>query len=705
MLDQDYNVKLLNQPVDIEKEFASLENVYYLADAVSEFSAGEQQGVIHCKRYGRKGRLAFNDGRLPFEETDAWEFPPHYGTGKKLPFRVDMISDSVIRIRIQGNPLKSFQEKEDSLILAKQVIPCNTWEMKETDDEIVYIWPNGRLEVEYHPFHITLKDRNGKILLQTNHRKDSFSLMNCDPFPFGAVERIRDMRSHLAASFKLFPDEKLFGCGESFTALDKRGQKLVLYTKDPHGVQTPNMYKPIPFYMSSRGYGIFYHTSAPVTFDLGHTYDGAQVAYLGEDMLEMYVMMGSPKEILYSYTELTGRAHMVPKWSFGLWMSRITYSSQEEVETVAERLMQEKIPCSVIHIDTGWFEENWKCDFRFSDTRFPDTKGMFERLRDKGLHVSLWQYPYLTPENPYYEEAVTKGYCVKGMDGGLPAKDVVIDFSNPDAVIWYQNLLKPLLEEGADCIKADFGEAAPFQGIYASGKSGFYEHNLYPLRYNMAVSEAVGAVKEEPIIWARSAWAGSQRYPVHWGGDSENTLSAMKATLRGALSLGLCGFTFYSHDIGGFVKQSPKEVYRRWLPFGMLTSHARCHGAPPKEPWEYGEDFTQYFREVLQFRQELLPYIYEQAQKSCENGYPMMRPLFFECPEDPGAWVVDDEYFFGEQLLAAPLFGEEEERDLYLPEGTYTDYFNGKEYEGGRWYHMKAGRLPILVLWRKTDGE
>ena len=703
MLDQDYNVRLLNQPVDIEKEFASYENVYSLAENIQEFSAEDQNGVIHCIRCQRKQRSAFNDGRLPFEETGAWEFPPHYGVGKDLPIRVDQISDSVIRIRVKGNPQKSFQEKEASPMLVKPVKPLNQWKAQETETGVEYLWENGSLLVEYEPFHLILKDAGGKVLLQTNHPSDSFCLMNCDPMPFGAVERIRDMRVHLAASFKLFPDEKLFGCGESFTAFNKRGQKLVLWTKDPHGVQTPNMYKPIPFYMSSRGYGIFYHTSAPLTLDLGCTYDGAQTAYLGDDMLEMYVMMGTPGKIVREYTALTGRARMVPEWSFGLWMSRITYRSQEEVEEVAHRLEKERIPCSVIHLDTGWFEENWKCDFRFSDVRFLDRKRMFEKLKEKGLHVSLWQYPYFTPENPRYEEAVKNGYAVRGADGGLPTKDAVIDFSNPEAVQWYQNLLRPLLLEGADCIKADFGEAAPFYGMYASGKSGFYEHNLYPLRYNMAVHQIVGEVKEEPIIWARSAWAGSQRYPVHWGGDSENTLSAMKATLRGALSLGLCGFTFYSHDIGGFVKKSPEDVYRRWLPFGMLTSHARCHGAPPKEPWEYGEAFTEYFREVLQFRQELMPYICEQARKACENGYPMMRPLFFECPGDPGAWCIDDAYFFGEDLLAAPLFDEKEERDLYLPEGRYREYFTGRIYEGGRWYHMKAEKLPIIVLWKMKE--
>ncbi len=697
MLDQDYNVVLLNQPIDVEKEFASYENVYYPAESVEEFDKRKQRGVIHCSRNGRKARMAFNDGRLPFEESQAWEFPPHYGMGKRMPFFVDLINERVVRIRVQGNLQKDFADKDASVILSEKVTAQNQWKAEETEESVRYSWEKGSLEVRYQPFHLILKDEKGKVLLKTNHPKNSCALLNCDPFPFGAVEKIRDTKTCLAASFQLFPEEKLFGCGESFTRLDKRGQKLVLYTKDPHGVQTPNMYKPIPFYLSNRGYGIFYHTSAPVTLDLGRTYDGAQVAYLGDDMLEMYVMIGSPKEIVESYTGLTGRAPMLPEWTFGLWMSRISYFSQDEVEKVAERMEEEKLPLSVIHLDTGWFAEDWKCDFRFSEERFPDRKGMYEKLKEKGIHISLWQYPYFTPENRCFAEAKEKGYGVKGLDGGLATKDVVVDMSNPEAVKWYQEKLRRLLEEGADCIKADFGEAAPVNGLYASGKSGFYEHNMYPLRYNKAVAEIVGEVKGAPVIWARSAWAGSQRYPVHWGGDSENTLSAMRATLRGALSLGLCGFTFYSHDIGGFVKRPEEKLYRRWLPFGMLTSHARCHGAPPREPWEYGESFTEYFRECLQLREELMGYLLEEAKKACAHGYPMMRPLFFECPQDPGAWLVEDEYFFGEKLLAAPLFEEEPERDLYLPEGTYEDYFTGEVLTGGRWYHKRAGRLEILL--------
>lgn len=255
---------------------------------------------------------------------------------------------------------------------------------------------------------------------------------------------------------------------------------------------------------------------------------------------------------------------------------------------------------------------------------------------------------------------------------------------------------------GVGVIKVDFGEAAPAKGIYASGKTGFYEHNLYPLRYNKAVSDITKSVTGERIIWGRSTWAGSQRYPLHWGGDAANTNSAMAATLRGGLSFGLSGFSFWSHDIGGFVTKTPENLYRRWTPFGMLTSHVRSHGAPPKEPWEYGEDFENAFRKADNLRYELMPYIYAQAKDCAQKGLPMVRALFVEYPNDPGAWLIDDQYLFGTDMLVAPLFEDVKSRDVYLPGGKWIDYQTGKLYNAG-WQHIEAGEIPVVVLVR--DGS
>jgi alpha-D-xyloside xylohydrolase len=253
---------------------------------------------------------------------------------------------------------------------------------------------------------------------------------------------------------------------------------------------------------------------------------------------------------------------------------------------------------------------------------------------------------------------------------------------------------------GVGAIKADFGENAPVTGLYHSGRTGWYEHNLYPVRYNQAVFDITKETTGDGIIWARSAWAGSQRYPLHWGGDAENTNSAMAAELRAGLSFGLSGFTYWSHDVGGFVQRAPRDLYRRWLAFGVLTSHTRTHGAPPREPWEYDSAFVDEFRRAVELKYTLLPYIYAQAKESSARGWPMLRTLFFEYPHDPTSWLIDDEYLFGSSLLVAPLFDEMLSRRVYLPPGRWMDYQSSRLYDGGRWYEIPAGPIPIVVLVR-----
>jgi len=291
---------------------------------------------------------------------------------------------------------------------------------------------------------------------------------------------------------------------------------------------------------------------------------------------------------------------------------------------------------------------------------------------------------------------------VRNEAGAIGEEDATLDFSNPAAVQWYQGKLKGLLDMGVGVIKADFGEGAPLAGLYSSGRTGWYEHNLYPVRYNKTAWAITKSTTGAGIIWGRSAWAGSQRYPVHWGGDAENTNSAMAATLRGGLSLGLSGFTFWSHDIGGFVNRAPRSLYRRWTPFGALTSHTRTHGAPPREPWEYDSAFVIDFRRAIELKYALMPYIYAQAKASSEKGYPMMRTLFFEYPDDPTSWLIEDEYFFGSDLLVAPLFDDVDHRRVYLPPGTWIDYQTGRSYAGASWHDVRAGQIPIVVFVRQN---
>ena len=688
------NMKYLNSPIDIKKFFFDMESQYFFASELLDFDVCKAEGHILFKRHRRKIRTSFNCITALFEKNSSWEFPAHYPDDYIVPFKLEFISENTVRILmvpkdVNGSPVISNAKS-------------NIWENEENDD-ILYYTGKASVVITKNPFNITILDADKNILFSFNNFDNSPCLANYDPIPLSFVKSSETTDIYFGSSLSLKPNERIYGCGESFTSLNKRGQELFLYTEDPHGIETEGMYKPVPFFMSSRGYGVFYNTTTPLVLDVGKTGSLGNCAFLGDSVLDMFVFTGKPKDILYSYTELTGRASMPPVWSFGLWMSRITYYSKEEVLDVAKKLREYNIPCDVIHIDTGWFSKNWCCDFQFSEERFPDLEDMFSELKNSGFHVSLWQYPYFTPENPLYDYLIEKGYAVKGYNGGLPTPDAVLDFSNPEAVLWYQNKLSKLFELGVSAIKADFGEAAPVNGIYASGKTGFYEHNYYPYRYNKAVSDITELATNERIIWARSAWAGSQKYPVHWGGDSDNTDNAMQRTLNGGLSLGLCGFSFWSHDIGGFVKKSPQDLYERWLAFGMLTSHSRCHGAPPTEPWEYTPEFLEIFKKCTELKYSLMPYIIDEAEICCENGWPMLRTLFFEYPNDNGSWLIEDEYFFGEALLVAPIFESgTQERAVYLPSGNnWIDYQTKTEYEGGRWHTIQAGEIPIIIMAKK----
>lgn len=685
----------LNDTVDMSHEFTKLENTYFFGMNVVNYEAESEQGALRFERFAKKPRTSFNQTEFAFEPTGSWEFPAEYAESPELPFSISFVSESVVRIRVKTTP-GAFRQKE-SLMIPEEIPNYSGWKLARRDGEMEWNSNEGTILLRFNPFHLIFKDSKGRILTQTYHLQDNLSLVS-SKIPFSYVRSASDMQLTLAASFSLSPQEKIFGCGESFTALNKRGQKVDLWTKDALGAQTPNMYKPIPFFMSSRGYGMFVHTTTPLSIDFGQSFDDMNTIYVGDEELDLFFFFGEPKSILSEYTALTGRSPVPPLWSFGLWMSRITYKSEAEAREVATKLREFRIPCDVIHLDTGWFEKDWRCNYEFSPSRFEDPEQMILDLKQQGFRVSLWQLPYFTPSNEFYDEIIEKGLAVKGIDGGLPTEDAILDFSNPETVTWFKKKLEVLLNLGVGAIKVDFGEAAPLHGLYHSGQSGFYEHNLYPLRYNKVVAEVTEEVNEESIIWARSAWAGSQRYPIHWGGDAENTNSAMAASLRAGLSLGLSGFSFWSHDIGGFVRKSPEDLYRRWLPFGMLTSHSRCHGAPPKEPWEYSEAFVDSFREAAQLKYRLMPYIYTQFVLSSEQGFPMMRTLFFEFPEDQTSWLVDDAYMFGADLLVAPLIESNSNRNVYLPSGEWIDFQSGQLYGGSQWHEIEAGSIPVVLL-------
>jgi len=693
---------LLNDPVDVSGDFRDFTSFYYLADRLANFDPATHTGAVTYQRSQYSVRHAFDNDLAIIKPALPNEFPENqYAANPILPFAIDFVSPKTLRIRMTSGP--QVHKAPEELMLAGEVPKDDSWKYEKIDGGHKYSSQFGSITIREDPWHLEIRDATGRLLTTTDHATDNTSSFT-PILPFSFVRRAADYSRSFNAAFTLSPGEKIFGCGESFTGLDKRGQKLVLWTDDANGIENQGMYKPIPFFLSSRGYGMFMHTSTPITCDFGNAFSGVNSLMIGDDELDLFVFLGSPKEILDEYTSLTGKAPLPPLWSFGLWMSRCTYNAEKQVRDIAAKLRDNKIPCDVLHLDTGWFETDWQCDYEFSTTRFTDPQKMLADLKGDGFHISCWQLPYFVPKNKLFPELVAKNLVVRDGKGNLPYEDAVLDLSNPETVAWYQGKLASVLKLGVGAIKVDFGEAAPNNGLWSNGRTGFYEHNLFPLRYNKAVADITKQTTGDNIIWARSAWAGSQRYPIHWGGDAESTDQGMAAELRGGLSFGLSGFSFWSHDVGGFTATSvqgmDKDLFARWLAFGMLSSHSRCHGIAPKEPWLYGDAFMDKFRTIDEMKYKLMPYVYAQAKDSSEHGLPMVRALLLEYPEDPGSWLVDDEYLYGSSILVAPMLHENEtSRAVYLPPGTWIDYQTGKDYSGG-WQTIAAGAIPEVILVR-----
>ena len=686
---------------DVSEHFQDLASTYFVGAELASFDAASGEGLIRWDRYEKQPSLSFNKLDVGLSRAESTEFPgTEYDQDPALPFSIDFVSPRTVRLRMNTRHVPiEMMRNEESLMLDGPVSSArDAWRMDDDGASITYTSDHAQVRIQRNPWRIEFYDADGRLLTQTQSLGEPSSYAPYIPFSF--VRRARDLGRSTAATFELRHDEKIYGGGETTTRLNKRGQKVVAYTRDGMGVMTHEQYKAVPFFMSSNGYGMFAHTSTPVTMDFGHDFDSHTTLYTGDELIDLFVFMGGPKDILAEYTAVSGRSPVPPLWSFGLWMSRITYDNEAQVRRVAQQLRDYQIPTDVLHLDTGWFEVDWRNDYLFAESRFDDPARMVADLRDQGFNISLWQLTYFTSKNRLWREIVENGYHVKNEGGVLPYEDAILDFSNPDAVAWYEGKLRGLLEMGVSVIKADFGEDAPLHGLYHSGRTGWYEHNLYPVRYNDVVFNLTREVAGGGVIWGRSAWAGSQRYPLHWGGDAENTDAAMAASLRAGLSMGLSGFTYWSHDIGGFVDPAPRELYRRWTPFGALTSHTRTHGAPPREPWEYDEELVVDFRNAMNLRYSLMPYIYGQSVDASNRGLPMMRALFIEYPNDPTSWLIEDQYLFGSDLLVAPLFSDDETRPVYLPPGEWIDYQSGDSYAGARWHEITAGEIPIILLVR-----
>jgi len=439
-------------------------------------------------------------------------------------------------------------------------------------------------------------------------------------------------------------------------------------------------------------------------------------AMIEDGLIDLFVIGGKKIErILHNYRLLTGFPNEVPLWSYGVWMGRMTYFTADETRQIAARLRKESFPCDVIHVDTGWFDKDWICDWEFSPRTFPNPEEYLKEMRANGFRVTVWQLPSVSVQTQLYTSALEKNFIANRNknvsnhsnfgDGGLAA---TIDFTNPEAVEWYQGLLEKLLRMGVSAIKTDFGETIDLQADYA-GMDAKLLHNLYTLLYQKAAFEITQKATGKGIIWARSGWVGNQRYPVHWSGDSACTWDGMAGTLRGGLHLGLSGYAFWGHDIAGFhglpsfMNNWPSdELYMRWTQFGVFSSHIRYHGTSPREPFEYPA-IADIVREWWNLRYTLIPYLVEQGRQIVASGLPMIQALIFHHEDDPMCWHIDDQYYFGNNFLVAPIMNNDGVRDVYLPSGTWIDFWTGEMLEGNRWLKkvkMSLKYMPVYVKYR-----
>ncbi len=532
--------------------------------------------------------------------------------------------------------------------------------------------------------------------------------------------------AYMTARTNLAVDEYIYGMGERFGPLVKNGQTVVITNEDA-GTSSDQAYKNVPFYLSSKSYGLFVNHSETVEFEVATEQVSKTSFSVKGESLDFFLIAGSSmKNVLELYTDLTGKANLPPEWSFGLWLST-SFTTNYDEETVmhfVDGMLEREIPLSVFHFDCFWMKGFHWTDFQFDKETFKDPKALIQKLHDKGLKTCVWINPYIAQQSILFEEAKENDYLLKRCNGDVWQCDMwqpgmgIVDFTNPAAVEWYQKHLSDLLAMGVDSFKTDFGERIPVEDVqWFDGSNPEKMHNYYAYLYNKYVFEVLEKERgaEEAVLFARTATATCQKYPVHWGGDCWSSYEGMLQSLRGGLSLTSSGFGFWSHDIGGFEATPSPDIYKRWVAFGLLSTHSRLHGSTSyRVPWAFDEEASEVLKYFSELKQSLLPTLYTEAYETSQTGIPMMRSLALEFPEDRNCAFIERQYMLGQNMMIAPIFNSEGIAEYYLPEGNWVNYFTHEKVEGGIWrketldyfaipFWVKEG--AVIVHSQKEDKE
>lgn len=572
--------------------------------------------------------------------------------------------------------------------------------LEETEEFLEYRNGNTRVIIDKRPNNWEIRFLDGnRELTNTGFRNMAYM-----------EDESRD-GNYVVEQLAVDVDEYIYGFGEKFTPFVKNGQIVDMWNEDG-GTASEISYKNIPFYLTNKGYGVLVNDESDVSYEVAsEKVERVQFSTKGEKLSYYFINGKTPKGTIKKYTALTGKPALPPAWSFGLWLSTsfTTEYDEETTSSFVEGMNNRGIPLHVFHFDCYWMEAYEWCNFTWNKKTFPDPVEMLKRYHEKGLKICVWINPYIGQKSSIFEEGVEGGYFLKKTNGDVWQTDMwqagmaIVDFTNQEAVKWYKGKLETLLDMGVDCFKTDFGERIPVKDIvYYNYADPVKMHNYYTYLYNEVVFNLLKEKRGEgeAVLFARSATAGGQKFPVHWGGDCSATYPSMAETLRSGLSLACCGFGFWSHDIGGFENTAPADVYKRWCAFGLLSSHSRLHGSTSyRVPWAFDEEASEVLKTFVNLKCRLMPYLYKNAVTAHKEGIPMMRPMFVEFPEDRSCETLDKQYMLGDSLLAAPVFKSNGEVEFYLPKGNWIHFISGRKIEGGKWVkdNYDVFSLPLFV--------
>ena len=625
--------------------------------------------------------------------------------GTETDISIMMVAPGILRVHLVDGI-----DNPDRVMLARDLTEQNVIvTIKESEQLFTLNSESISVRVDLNPFKITFYGPDDQMLLEQNYTATDVTGRSTG-LPFG-FSQVGGQRIAYHDTFTAEPDEHFYGFGEKFTSFDKRGQRLEMWQYDAFGAHSERAYKNVPFFLSTRGYGLFVDSVTQINFDMANSCHATFSVIVPDSALDYYVIAGpEPKRIIQRYAQLVGSPVVPPKWSFGLWMSSGFLSdTAEDVVKRAHLIREHQIPCDVLHIDPYWMKFGAWSDLQWDLEAFPDPEGMVNQLHELGFRLCLWINPYIGIQSPLFNEFVERGFFLKTQLGESYVVDLwsgdhppvaILDLTNPETAGWFREALRSVLNIGVDVFKTDFGEGIPHDAQAFNGMTGAVLHNLYPLLYNDLVSELTAEeTGRAGLVWARSSYAGGQRHAAQWSGDPSCTYPDMASTLRGGLSIAMCGHAFWSHDIGGFKGQPTPDLYARWAQFGAFTPMARAHGTSTRLPWEYGDQAGTIFKEYIELRYRLLPYLYSFAVEAARQGLPIIRPMVLEFPDDPSTYALELQYMFGTEILVAPIYNQTGKRRVYLPAGIWIDYWSQEIIRGPRniFVEEPLERLPLYI--------